>query len=61
MSMKTTTFSIGGMHCAACAARNERVLQRLTGVRNVAVNFATRKARVEFDETALTERSLYDP
>ena len=58
--MKTTTFSIGGMHCAACAARNERVLQKLTGVRNVAVNFATRKARVEFDDTALSESTLHE-
>ncbi len=57
--MKTTTFGIGGMHCAACAARNERVLQKLAGVRNVAVNFATRKARVEFDDTALSESTLY--
>ncbi len=58
--MKTTTFGIGGMHCAACAARNERVLQKLTGVRNAAVNFATRKARVEFDDTALSESTLHE-
>ena len=58
--MKTTTFGIGGMHCAACAARNERVLQKLAGVRNVAVNFATRKARVEFDDTALSEKTLHE-
>src|SRR5215204_1302880 len=58
--MKTTTFAIGGMHCAACAARNERVLQKLAGVRNVAVNFATRKARVEFDDTALSETRLHE-
>lgn len=58
--MKTTTFAIGGMHCAACAARNERVLQKLTGVRDVAVNFATRKARVEFDDSALSESRLHE-
>ncbi len=43
--MKTTTFAIGGMHCAACAARNERNLLKLTGVHSAAVNFATRKVR----------------
>ena len=58
--MATTTFGIGGMHCAACAARNERALQKLSGVRKAAVNFATRSARVEFDDTALSERTLHE-
>ena len=57
---KVTTFGIGGMHCAACASRNERALKKLTGVRDVAVNFGMRNARVEFDPGAVTERALHD-
>jgi Cu+-exporting ATPase len=58
--MKTATFGIGGMHCASCAARNERVLSKLAGVLNASVNFATHSARVEFDEAAVSEHALYD-
>ncbi len=57
--MKTATFSIGGMHCASCAARNERVLNKIAGVLKASVNFGTHSARVEFDDAAVSESSLY--
>ena len=59
-SLKTVTFGIGGMHCAACANRNERALKKLQGVREAVVNFGMRNARVEFDEGAVSERALHD-
>ena len=59
-SIKVATFGIGGMHCAACAHRNERALKKLHGVREAAVNFGMRNARVEFDAAAVTERALHD-
>src|SRR5439155_1505987 len=40
---------IGGMTCAACAARVERRLTKLDGVR-AAVNLATEKARVDYPD-----------
>jgi P-type Cu+ transporter len=58
--MATATFAIGGMHCAACAVRNERTLGKIPGVRKVNVNLGTRRARVEFDEGAVTEIALRD-
>jgi P-type Cu+ transporter len=56
----TTTFGIGGMHCASCVARNERTLLKLPGVRNVSVNLATAHALVEFDENAISETAIQD-
>ena len=56
--MASTTFPIGGMHCAACAARNERTLGKMPGVRKANVNLGTRRARVEFDENLVTEAAL---
>jgi heavy metal translocating P-type ATPase len=53
--MTTTTFGIGGMHCASCVARNERTLLKLPGVRKASVNLATANAHVEFDESAISE------
>src|SRR5258706_14770703 len=57
-AMTTASFAIGGMHCAACAVRNERTLRKIPGVREVNVNLGTRRARVEFDETAVSEAAL---
>jgi P-type Cu+ transporter len=58
--VKTATFAIGGMHCASCSARNERTLRRLAGVRAVSVNLGTHSARVEFDESVISESALHD-
>ncbi len=41
-------FSLEGMTCAACAARIEKVLNRVPGVR-ATVNFATETATAQFD------------
>jgi Cu+-exporting ATPase len=58
--LATTTFAIGGMHCAACAVRNERTLGKIPGVLKANVNLGTRRARVEFDESAVTDALLRD-
>jgi len=59
-AVKVVTFGIGGMHCAACASRNERALNKLQGVLSASVNFGMRTARVEFDAGAVTERALHE-
>jgi Cu+-exporting ATPase len=52
--MKNQIFKINGMTCAACAKAVERVTQKLEGVMESSVNFATEKLTVTFDETQLT-------
>ncbi|GAB6042236.1 heavy metal translocating P-type ATPase [Endothiovibrio diazotrophicus] len=52
-------LSIGGMSCAACAARIERRLNTLPGV-EAAVNFAGEKALIRFDETRVSPEQLVD-
>lgn len=47
--MKKITIPIQGMHCAACAARIEKVVGQLNGVAGVSVNFATEKATVTYE------------
>jgi Cu+-exporting ATPase len=47
--MTTQILEIGGMTCAACSARIEKVLNRTEGV-SATVNLAAEKARVDFDE-----------
>jgi P-type Cu+ transporter len=57
--MTIATFSISGMHCASCSVRNERTLNKLKGVRSASVNLATHSARVEFDESVLSEGAIH--
>ena len=42
-------LSVGGMTCASCSARVEKVLARQPGVTDAGVNFATARATVTYD------------
>ncbi len=57
--MKKTSFTIGGMHCASCSARNEKSLKGIEGVTQAVVNFATGGAMVEYDELRASEHNLH--
>lgn len=50
---QTFTFPVGGMSCAACAARIEKVLNRQDGVHATA-NLATERVQVTLDTPAAT-------
>ena len=56
--MENRTMDIEGMHCAACAARIEKVVGKLPGVETASVNLATEKLRVVYDGQALDEREI---
>lgn len=55
--MKKDTFAVTGMTCASCAGRVERVIGKMRGIRSVAVNLATEKMTVEYDES-ITEEDI---
>ena len=62
MSATTTErveLPITGMTCASCANRIERRLNKLDGV-TASVNYATEKARVEFDPGAVAPERLLE-
>ena len=42
-------FDIDGMWCAGCALAAERVLKNQPGIKDVSVNFATERGRIEYD------------
>ena len=56
--MKTVSYFIDGMYCAACGIRVEAALQRLKGVQSAYVSLAENNAVILFDETALPEAAL---
>ncbi len=49
--MKTETYIITGMHCAACSGAVQRVVSRLSGVNECEVNLMTEKMTVSYDES----------
>lgn len=50
---KEITISIGGMTCAACSQRIEKVTGKLNGVLSSSVNFATEKATIKYDPSVV--------
>ena len=51
-------FNIEGMTCSACANRVERVIKKLDGVDNAAVNFATEKLNITIDEDSISIKDI---
>jgi Cu+-exporting ATPase len=56
---RTVDLALEGMTCAACAARIEKVLNRLPGV-SANVNFAVEKARVRYAPDSVDVQRLID-
>src|SRR3989338_153463 len=52
------TFKIKGMHCASCAAIIEKTLKKVDGVHDVAVNYGTETAKIDFDEAKTNPHHL---
>ena len=51
--MAKQVFNIEGMTCAACSNRIEKIVNKMDGVQQATVNYATEKLAVDFDDTAL--------
>lgn len=56
--MINKTFEIEGMTCASCAQTIEKTTTKLTGMESAAVNLATEKLTVQYDESVLTEEDI---
>lgn len=52
------TFLVTGLHCPPCTRTVQSSLQRTKGVRSVNVDWRTKNATIEFDETQLSAAGL---
>ena len=60
-NQKQITLPITGMTCANCAATIQRTLEKkVAGVVGATVNFASEKARVEYDPAQVSRRDLVE-
>ena len=58
MADKKEILRIGGMSCAACAAKIDRSLNSLPGVTSVAANFGNNTATVTYDESEVSHERI---
>ena len=56
--MRKELLDITGMSCSACSSRIEKVVGRMEGVEEIAVNLLTNKAQVSFDEAKLDTTAI---
>lgn len=52
------SIKITGMSCAACAARIEKGLGKVEGIKQANVNFAVEKATIEFDDAVINKNQI---
>ena len=57
-SATKATYLITGLHCPPCTRTVEGSLSRVKGVKSVSVNWATKNAKIEFDESVLPAQAL---
>jgi len=53
------TISVGGMTCAACVARVEKILKKIDGVSSASVNLPLGQATIEYDAKKITDLSPF--
>ncbi len=58
MTTVEQTYSVSGMHCAACSSRIERVVSQMEGVDFAQVNLAAEKLTCRFDQSKTAARAI---
>ena len=56
--MRKELLDITGMSCSACSSRIEKVVGRMDGVEEIAVNLLTNKAQVSYDDAKLDTATI---
>lgn len=58
--MKVKIFKISGMTCASCAKAIEKNVNKIHGINDAVVNFASEKLTVKYDENKVIEEDIID-
>jgi len=60
LSVKTQLLQVGGMDCGGCAKTIEASLQKLPGVKETQVSFATGRLTVTYNVQEVSETAIFD-
>ena len=55
---KKVVYKIGGMTCASCASVIEYSLKKEKGINSIAVNLASEKAYIDFNQESTNENNI---
>ncbi len=58
LMIRKADITINGMHCASCSTLITRGLLKVPGVKSATVNYATGRAKVEYDESQASDDAL---
>ncbi|MDZ7959086.1 MAG: heavy metal translocating P-type ATPase [Aulosira sp. DedQUE10] len=58
--VKTLQLQIGGMDCSSCAKTIEVGVQKIIGVKEASVSFASERLQISYDPQLLNEKAIYD-
>ncbi|WP_414567986.1 heavy metal translocating P-type ATPase [Nostoc sp. CCY 9925] len=58
--VKTLQLQIGGMDCGSCAKTIEAGVQKIIGVKEASVSFASERLQVSYDPQLINETAIYD-
>lgn len=56
--MKEVEYQVKGMHCASCAVVIKNKLEKTKGVKSLTVNYATNRAKIEYEKEKMAEEKL---
>src|SRR4051794_10457540 len=56
--LKKATFTITGLHCPPCTRTVQSSLAKVPGVKSATVDWKTKSAKVEFDESKTSAQKL---
>lgn len=60
IQLEKTELDVGGMTCAACSSRIEKVLNKQSGIKEAAVNLTTENATIEYNPGLIDEQAIID-
>ena len=58
MAVVKKHFDVTGMHCGSCAMGIQMYLSSTDGIKNVTVDYNTKKADVEYDDAQVTVEQI---
>ncbi|MBW4685504.1 MAG: cadmium-translocating P-type ATPase [Komarekiella atlantica HA4396-MV6] len=60
VSLQTLQLQIGGMDCGSCAKTIEVGMQKIIGVQEASVSFASERLHISYDPQLVNETAIYD-
>ena len=60
MTVKRQMMMLGNLSCPSCAAKLEKAVQKLSGVKSAKVSFGAGTLTVEYDEALLKDEEIKD-